>query len=210
MNDVVKMARLDLRVILPYRRQALILLAIAPVLALQTHDPRSVLPASVVYGSMLVSSPFAAADKYDLATLYGALPVARSRVVAGRYAFAFVYFLAAAAVGLVLTLAVGAVLGVTVTVPELGLLVAVSLALFALVVALQFPLYFWLGYNKARLLAMLPFVVLFVVVAALLPSLKTATVPPAGSAATACVVVAAALAAASFAISRRLHARRVE
>ena len=38
MNDVVKMAGLDLRVILPYRRQALILLAIAPVLALQTME----------------------------------------------------------------------------------------------------------------------------------------------------------------------------
>lgn len=210
MSDTLKIAQLDLRVVMPYRLQALIVLAIAPVLAFVTHDPRSVLPASVVYTSMLVGYPFAIGDKYDLPTLYGVLPIDRSRVVTGRYAFAFGIYVATAVVGLALTFAMAAALGVSVTGTEVALLVTASLVLFVLVVALQFPLYFWLGYTKARVLGIVPFVVLFAAIVALAPSLKTAAMPPAGPLVAGGVVGAAVLLAASVVLSRRLDARRVD
>lgn len=210
MSDTLKIAQLDLRVVMPYRLQALIVLAIAPVLAFVTHDPRSVLPASVVYTSMLVGYPFAIGDKYDLPTLYGVLPIDRSRVVTGRYAFAFGIYVATAVVGLALTFAMAAALGVSITGTEVALLVTASLVLFVLVVALQFPLYFWLGYTKARVLGIVPFVVLFAAIVALAPSLKTAAMPPAGPLVAGGVVGAAALLAASVVLSRRLDARRVD
>lgn len=210
MSDTLKIAQLDLRVVMPYRLQALIVLAIAPVLAFVTHDPRSVLPASVVYTSMLVGYPFAIGDKYDLPTLYGVLPIDRSRVVTGRYAFAFGIYVATAVVGLALTFAMAAALGVSITGTEVALLVTASLVLFVLVVALQFPLYFWLGYTKARVLGIVPFVVLFAAIVALAPSLKTAAMPPAGPLVAGGVVGAAALLTASVVLSRRLDARRVD
>jgi len=138
------------------------------------------------------------------------LAIGRSRIVVGRHAFAFAIYVATAVVGLALSAAMAVVLGVSVTVTELALLVAASPVLFVLVVALHFPVYFWLGYTKARVLGIVPFVVLFAAVLALAPSLKTATMPPAGPVAAACVVGSAALVAASIAPSRRFDARRID
>jgi hypothetical protein len=210
MNDVLKVARLDLRVVLPYSKQMLIVLAIAPVFGFVMHDPRSVIPASVVYTSMLVSYPFSIGDKHDLATLYGVLPLARSRIVLGRYAFALAAFPVVALVGLVTTVAIAPVLGATVTGTELAVLVVVSLGLFALLVSLQFPLYFWLGYTKARLVATIPFFVLFAAIVLLAPLLEGTLAPPAGAVAAGGLLGSVALLTASVLLSTRLDARRVD
>ena len=210
MNDVLKAARLDLRVVTPYRKQALMMLAIAPLLGFVMRDATTILPISVVYTAMLVSYPFSIGDRYDLTTLYGVLPVDRSRIVLGRYVFALALFPVLAGVGLLLTIVAAPILDATITGTDLAMLVAVSLVLFCVVVALQFPIYFWLGYTKARLVAMLPFVALAVVIVALAPMLEGATPPSAGVVAAGCVLGSAALLTASVLLSRRLDARRVD
>jgi len=210
MNDVLKTARLDLRVVTPYRKQALMMLVFAPLLGFAPRDPAAILPISVVYTSMLVSYPFSIGDKYDLATLYGVLPVGRSQIVLGRYVFALALFPVLVAGGLLLTVAAAPILDATITGTDLAMLAAVSLLLFSLVVALQFPIYFWLGYTKARLVAMLPFVVLVAVIVALGSVLDGVTAPAAGVVAAGCVLGSAALLTVSVLVSRRLDARRVD
>lgn len=203
------MTRLDLLSTRPYAKQGLMLLAVAAALGFAMGDPSAVVPMTMMYAVLVASYPFAIADKNDLDTLYATLPVPRVAMLVGRYLYALVLFVVAAGAGALIALAVAAVEGRLPTGGEAGLILAVGFALYALMVALQYPVYLVLGYMRARLVAVVPFMLLLVAVLIIAPRIDGPVGPPPALAAPLLVAGGLVLLVASGLVAARLPRRDV-
>jgi ABC-type transport system involved in multi-copper enzyme maturation permease subunit len=210
MSATQAIVRLDLLTVRPYRKQLLVLVAVGLAITISMPDPSVALPAAAVYAALAAAYPFAIGDKADLSTLLGALPVRRSAVVLGRYLFATLTFLGAVVLATLAMLAVAAARSLPVEPATAAVLLATSFVVFALTVGIQFPLYFALGYTRARMLSYLPFaaiVGIFVVGASLLPQGGADLAPDAAVTIT-LTVAGLALLAVSALVSCRIFGRR--
>ncbi len=211
MSAVVKMAQLDLRTVRPYRTQMLILLVLVPLFASVYRQPAIVPVTLVVILVVVAGYPFAIGDKNDLDTLYGVLPVRRRALVAGRYAYAMALVGIAEVLGTLIALAMGAAMDLPLGWSELGYAVVAAFAIFGVLVSFQFPLFFALGYARARLVTILPMFILMAVVVAVTQVMPkdSITLPSPAVLVAIALVGTVALLGASMAVSTRLDARRV-
>jgi hypothetical protein len=146
------MAVLDLRTIAPYRKQGLVLFGL--VVLIIGNDPDRILPALALFVTAQITAyPFQVADKADLETLYAVLPVPRRSVLYGHYAWAVTNFLAIAAVGTALSLLLAWAQGIPLGGRTLVTMLTLSWALFALNLAIQFPLFIRFGFTRVSVLA---------------------------------------------------------
>jgi hypothetical protein len=212
---LLRTARLDLRAVAPYGRAQIVVMAlVVPLFASLAGEPATAQVIAAVFATFLASYPFAIADKFDLDTLYGMLPLSRRALVAGRFVFALGLFVAAALFGAVLAAAIAAARHETIGAGDEGLVLAISFAIFAAVVALQHPLFWALGYTKARAVSYVPLLAL-ALGGALLPMLGFDPTGPSGAMPAYGALVAALVGggvvalAASVVVSVRLDARRV-
>jgi hypothetical protein len=161
---VARMAVLNLRTVAPYWKQSLGLLVV--VAALSTKSPLVLLPALVLLITpMITAYPFLVADKAGLETLYAVLPVPRRSVLYGHYAWAMANYLVVAAAGTVLDFLLARVEGVAFSGRDFLTVLTLSWALFAINVAIQFPLLIRFGYTQVNVLATtLPLALILVVV----------------------------------------------
>lgn len=152
MTAIARMAVLNLRTVAPYRNQGLALFGLV-VLAFGAKSPAVLVPALVLFvTSTIAAYPFVVADKAGLETLYAVLPLPRRSVLYGHYAWAMANFLVTATVGTALAL----LLARAETVPfggrTLVTVLTLSWALFAINVAIQFPLFIRFGYTRISVL----------------------------------------------------------
>ncbi len=211
MSAVFRMAQLDLRTVRPYRTQMVILLVLFPIFASVYRLPAIVPVTLVVILVVVAGYPFAIGDKNDLDTLYGVLPVRRRDLVAGRYAYAMALVAIAEVLGTLIALAMGAAMDLPIGWSALGYAVVAAFAIFGVLVAFQFPLYFALGYARARLVTILPMFILMAVAAAVAQVMPkdSITLPSPAVLVAVALVGTVALLSASMAVSTRLDARRV-
>ena len=152
MTAIARMALLDLRTVAPYRRQGLALFGLV-VLLFAVKSPVALLPALVLLvTSQIAAYPFLVADKAGLETLYAVLPLPRRSVLYGHYAWAVAAFVATATVGTALALVLARAEGVPFGGHALVTVLTVSWALFAVNVAIQFPLFIRFGYSRISVL----------------------------------------------------------
>lgn len=209
-----QMARLDVRSVAPYgRAQVAVMVLVVPLFAALTGEPASAVVMAAVFATFLAAYPFAVADKNDLDTLYGMLPVSRRALVAGRYVFALALYAVATLVGGVLAAVLAEVRHEPVGAADAVLVVAISFAIFCVVVALQHPFFWAMGYTRARVASYVPLLALAFGTATL-PLLGfdptgTWDGPGPGVLAALLVVGGAGVYVASAAVSVRLDARRV-
>ena len=210
MSATQAIVRLDLLTVRPYRKQLLVLVAGGLAIPISRPDPAVALPSAAVDAALAAAYPFAIGDKADLSTLLGALPVRRDTVVVGRYVFATLTFLGAAAIATVAMFAVAAARSLPVEPATTAVLLATSFAVFALTVGIQFPMYFAMGYTRARMLAYLPFVaiVLIAVLGAPLLPRGGAGLSPDPALAVAFTAVGLALLTVSALVSCKVFGRR--
>jgi len=152
MTAIARIAALDLRSTTPYRRQALVTCCL--VVLVLAGKPVALVPAlTVLVVPVVAAYPFLVADKADLETLYAVLPVTRRTVLYGHYAWAMAIFLATTAVSTVLALVLAQARAVPIGGRDLVTVLALSWALFAVNVAIQFPLYIRFGYTRTSMLS---------------------------------------------------------
>ena len=213
MSTVAAFVRLDALTVRPQLRSYLFLLGMGVLFGLMLEDSSSVIAISVVYGILTSSYAFAIEDKDGLSVLYGTLRVPRDVVVVGRYVGALLMFVVIGAVSTALAALLSAFQGETLTATEVLAVLAVSFAIFAFTIGVQFPLFFALGYTRAKLLAYLPFLLVFAAIVAFTQAAPDAQSLPAWlepSAGAGAVVVVASLAVlvASCLVSRRIYGRK--
>ena len=200
MTAIARMAVLDLRTVAPFRRQGLVLFGLVALL-FASKSAVALLPALILLvTSQIAAYPFLVADKAGLETLYAVLPLPRRSVLYGHYAWAIASFLATAAAGTALALVFARAKAAPFGEHTLATVLAVSWALFAVNVALQFPLFIRFGYSRVSVLSTtLPLAVVTLAVVRLhltMTSIET-WVPLLWPAGVAAIVISAAVALAA-------------
>jgi hypothetical protein len=159
MNKSIAFAVLDWNLLKPYAKGMLIVLLLGVFMGVALDSPSMFSTFIIVQLMLVMTYPFSIGEKNGLDTLYGTLSLSRKNIVAGRYLFALVceaVFLAAAVAGSwLLFKAFG---GEFVIQNEIANACLMS-CLFSLVSALQFPVYFKLGYTKAKVIALAPLMI---------------------------------------------------
>lgn len=156
MTAIARMTVLNLRTVAPYRSQGLALLGlVAAVGALMDRkDPALLVPTLVlIVTPQIAAYPFLVADKAGLETLYAVLPLPRRSVLYGHYAWAVASFLATTTVGTALALLLARGEAVPFSGRTLATMLTLSWVVFAVNVALQFPLFIRFGYTRVSFLA---------------------------------------------------------
>ena len=152
MIAIARMAVLNLRTVAPYRGQGLLLLVLVAA-AISTKSPLVLLPALAFITPMIAAYPFLVADKAGLETLYAVLPLPRRSVLYGHYAWAMACYLVLVAAGTALDFLLARVQAVPFGVRDFLTMLTLSWALFAINVAIQFPLLIRFGYTQVSVLA---------------------------------------------------------
>ncbi len=170
MNKTMSFVRLDFYALKPYKRSLalLILIGLGMGVALRSM---AVLSSIFMVGQVLVMAyPFAIGEKNGTDTLYATLSLRRRSVVRGRYAFAVLVELIGILVILFSAAAYSALFAVDMVMQELFASICLLSFIVSLTVALQYPLYFKLGYTKAKVFTYIPLMLLSVAIG-VLPSL---------------------------------------
>jgi hypothetical protein len=151
---------MDLMTIKPYLsiKNLLIFSGVALIMIFSTQMGATAIGILMAYAAMFGSYPFIFAERNKLDVLYATLSLQRSTVVLGRYCFALFLDVAAAFFAYLATFAIMTVLQMPFDPVESILVVLVLLLVYSLLQAIQLPIYFKLGYSKAKLLAYLPLI----------------------------------------------------
>lgn len=151
MTATARMAMLDLRTIAPYHYQSL--LAFGAAVLVFGGKPVWLLPGLIlIFSAQIAPYPFRVADKAGLETLYGVLPVRRRSVVYGHYLWAVALFLATATAGTALALLLAWAESVPLGGRTVLAMLALSWALYAVNIAIQFPVLIRFGYTSGSVL----------------------------------------------------------
>lgn len=148
MTTLARVTMLDLRTVAPYRLQLLGF----PLLMMAGFfgKPEGIVPAlALLSASPAAAYPFMISDRADLDTLYAVLPLTRRSLLLGRYVWALATFVTAAGVGIPVCLLLARLENLSFGGYALTAIVAVSWALFALNISIQFPLFVRFGYTRA-------------------------------------------------------------
>jgi len=111
----------------------------------------AIVPYLMVMGAIIFTSyPFSTDERARLDTLYSVLPVKRQTVVMGRYLTICAVTLSLAVLSIVLLFGISITLRQSLDLRILLQLLLCAIAISSLFVAIQAPLYFSLGFTKAR------------------------------------------------------------
>lgn len=207
---------LELWLLRPFARQ-FVMLSFLAVMFVSFQDAG---PAMVVAMAALTGSySFAVTESAHLETLFATLPSTRRVVVMARY-LVIGGILAAAGIAAVVADAVKAAISQRPWSPAAALaVIAISFAVASLVIAIQFPFFFRLGYLRARFLTLVAIAVVGAVIAWLALTLsrnkvvspawlETVTQAPAGWWVAGGLLLGSGFLVASAAVSIRLYARK--
>ncbi|WP_225844983.1 ABC-2 transporter permease [Streptomyces sp. HPF1205] len=151
MSAVARMAVLHLRTVAPYRTQGLLVFGLM-VLVL-ARNPDHVVPAlAVLLAPLIAVHPFVIADKAGLETLYAVLPLPRRTVLLGHYAWALASFVATVTAGTALAVLLARAEDVQFGGRTMVTMLTLAWALFAVNIAIQFPLLIRFGYARISVL----------------------------------------------------------
>ncbi len=171
MRDILRSMALDHRIM---KRNYPILAgfyALAVVLSVVAKAPFLAVAITMVLTAPFIGTYFSLYEKNRLDRLYGSLPLGRSSVVVGRYAYAFVMMLANVAASLLLGLFLSLFVQDTATPFLTSVIVAGGFLYACLFFAFLLPLYFKVSFSKVYVFVNLPFYL--VVIAGLLLVKKT-------------------------------------
>lgn len=155
--------RLEAWVLRPYVRQLGMFVAAMLIFGYFTGWGTSGLIIAAIYAAPLASYPFAASEKSRLETMYASLPVARATLILSRYLVTTVVWLGLTAVFAAVALT-GGMRGKSPDPDEWTLLLPLAALLYALLIGVQLPVMYRLGYTGSRLITYLPLLLVAVVI----------------------------------------------
>ena len=171
MNKTLSFMGLDFSLIRPYVKSILFMLGLGVAMGGGLKSTTTLSSFFMFSLILIMSFPFAVGDKNGLDILYSTLPINRRNVVVGRYLFVLTLEVVFFALALLCSWLLSMVLGVEyILASELFTLCLLSGA-FSLVVAIQYPIQFKFGYNKAKIGGLIPLFMVYLVII-LLPTLS--------------------------------------
>ena len=167
MNRVMSFVHLDFITVKPYfaMKNLAIFSGVALSMLISSGTSIGAISMLMMYAALYASYPFAVGEQNGIDALYTTLSIKRSTVVLGRYIFAIIIDVCAGLLAYIFTFIVLTIMQKDFNAAESFLSTIVILLIYSVIQAVQLPIYFKLGYAKAKLLAYLPFIGLaFIVV----------------------------------------------
>ncbi len=164
MNKMLSFVRLDLKTLKPYTK-SFYMFAIIVIFIGVTNNSLSMVYSMVMIGlPTILSYPFAISEKNSLDTLYSTLSLDRKEVVVGRYIFVFLTAMTAIMVLLILVIVKSNSANLEMSLEENLVLLSLLTMIFSIIISFQFPIFFKLGYAKAKLYTYFPLLLLLLIV----------------------------------------------
>ncbi len=159
---ILKVAVLDFKTIKPYLTLKNLFIVLGVTFFLAFVNKNTQIPLSIVSVPVTIylSYPFAVGEQNGIDPLYRILGLTRKEVVLGRYLWAFSMNLIGILFGVLLSLLLPMVLSLPFDLREAAFTMLLLFFIFSLMQAFQFPLFFKLGYMKAKTVSYLPFMFL--------------------------------------------------
>ena len=148
MTQLRSQLAMELWVLRPYARQFVILVALGGLFVFLLD---TAVPLMMVMAVLTGSYGFAITEGAHLETLFASLPSPRRNVVLARYGVATGILLASGLAGLAIDAVAAPVRQQAWSAPTAFSVLASTFAVAALVMAIQFPFFFALGYTRARI-----------------------------------------------------------
>ena len=162
MNKTLSFIRLDFITVKPYLtlKNLLIFMGVALILLIANNDVTGVIAILMAFSALYASYPFAIGEKSNIDILYATLSIKRNTVVLGRYLFSITFDILVGFLAYIFSLIVLTIMQKKFGAIESLFTILIMFIVFNVIKAIQLPLFFKLGYTKAKLLAYLPFIVL--------------------------------------------------
>jgi hypothetical protein len=164
MKKILSFVRLDFYTLLPYLAYIIGFMVIGFVFGLWAKSFSVLITFFLVGMLRMTGFTFSICEKNKLETLYSVLPISRKITVAGRYLFNVVFLFVFSTMELGILLVMNGVFSLGYRNLEIIALACILFALVIVMISVQFPLYFALGYNKAGLIGFLPVFALIVLI----------------------------------------------
>jgi len=161
MSKILLFVKLDFITVKPYLtiKNLFVLLIAVTALSINNAAGGVLLGIVMAFALMYSSYPFAVGEKNGIDQLYATLPIGKRNVVLGRYGFVVALDVMSGIAACIFLFIMQTALQRTFNLQETLLTVLVLFAVYTFLQAIQLPIYFKLGYAKAKFLAYLPLAV---------------------------------------------------
>ena len=174
MTGVTRIAKLDFFIMKSQGISYLSLVAVILLFGLMDSSITVLCITGAWFIALMATNIFAIQEKNHLDRLYGSVCVSLNEVVLGRYTFVFLNYLATMFTIILLYLGFVLCREATFDVSDIMLGLGLSFLVFSTITGIQMPLFFKMGYTKAKLWSFIPFaaVMLLVVLPAFVSALS--------------------------------------
>lgn len=171
MKGALKITKLDTFTMKPYFSMYLLLVFLVILFSNMNTSAAVLCITCSWFIAAMASNLFAIEEKNNLSRLYGTLSVRLKDIVLGRYIFILLTYVLAIIGVILLSFGITFFKSKPIHMQELSLGISVSFLIFSIIVGVQMPLFFKMGYMKARFLSLIPFVPMMLLV--VLPSFSS-------------------------------------
>mgnify|MGYP002528582248 CR=1 FL=1 len=158
MTSVMGMVKLDFLTVKSQSKLFLILAAITAYFAMMGSSFPILCATCSWFAVLMAANVFISQEKNGLERLYSTLSLRPGGVVLGRYLFMLCTHLFSLAVLVVFYCGIGLIRHMALDLQEIVFGFCLSLLFFCLIEGIQLPLFFKMGYAKAKLWSLLPFI----------------------------------------------------
>ncbi len=156
MNKAVSVVKFDILTVKPYIKSMFFLIPIGILLAISNKDAMMLPPMFMLWATLFTAYPFSIGEKNSLDKFLGTTSLKRKSVITGRYLFA--YFSAFIILLLALSMVILTYVYTKAPVDPRAIVFvsSISIFLYSFIISFQIPLYFKLGYLKAKMFTFIP------------------------------------------------------
>jgi len=158
MNGVMKMTKLDF---ITMKSQFWAYLSLVAIIILFWTMGSSVVllcTSGAWFTALMAINIFAIQEKNGLDRLYGSVSVKLKEIVLGRYVFMFLNYLMAFFATIILYFGVGLFLNEILHITDVITGFSISFLMFSAIIGVQMPMFFKMGYTKAKVWGLVPFI----------------------------------------------------
>lgn len=155
MREIKKILKLDWVTTRPYFtvKNLLLMIFVCAILFVLTKNTLTTVSMPLIFAILYSSYPFLVGEDAGIDALYRIFGIKPKNVVIGRYIFSIFLYIGFALFGLLVALVLF-LLGNKINAAEILGSFAIYTVIYLLIVNFQYPFFFKLGYQKARLVAM--------------------------------------------------------
>ena len=159
MNETLKATKLDFCLVKPYFKGFKISFIMALVLVIMNKSLTFGVIFTTIISTMFIAQPFSISESNGMDKMYGILPISKKHLVMGRYLYTCLIGLLVSLLSTLIYSILLRVLGVTVSLPEIGMAALFGFAIFSFYTIFQLPGFYKYGTLKGKSFIYIPMIV---------------------------------------------------